>query len=105
MFDLTGWHMVSIGVLGQVPERFLNRHPNGQLVDPYGFTSIDELREGAEEPRLEILGPAAVTDLECDDTMAGVMTAIAHFEHQPFPGLRSRALLWARQGSLRPWLP
>jgi len=103
--ELTGFPAVGIGVLGEQAVSFGNLHPSSLLINAYGFVSIEELQQELGDSRLQILGPMDMTDMDCDDTMAFVMASLACLEHDPFPGLRSNALLWVKKGSLRPWIP
>lgn len=105
VYELTGFQAVGIGVLGEQPVRFGNLHSNGLLIDANGFVSIEDLQLELDDRRLQILGPMDISNLDCDDTMAFVMASLANLEHDPFPGLRSNALLWAKKGSLCPWMP
>ena len=105
VYELSRWPVVAIGVAGEDPKLFVNRHPSGSLVNAAGFTSLEELRAETENYDLELLGPADVSNLDCDDTMAAVMMAIGHFNYQPFADLRENAILWAKHGSLKPWIP
>jgi hypothetical protein len=105
IYELTSFPVLGIGVLGEKATRYVNRDSNGSLIDASGYVSISELREAIGDERIEVLGPVDLTDLECDDTMAFVMEMIAHMEHEPFLGLRSKALLWVKEGTLRPWIP
>ena len=105
IYELTSSPVLGIGVLGKKAIRYVNRDSNGSLIDASGYVSISELREAIGDERIEVLGPVDLTDLECDDTMAFVMGIIAHLDREPFLGLRSKALLWVKEGTLRPWIP
>lgn len=103
--ELTGWPIVGVSGIDGEDRRFANIHPTGKLVDAKGFISDEEALDIEDEPQIEIIHYAGMDDLGRDNTMSDVMAAITYFNELPFPSLWADASLWAKQGSLRPWVP